>query len=87
MAIAATADRVGSLRCTTATVASMVVKLRGPITCEGMERLRKANWRYGHCSAEAKQERSQAGIEMQGHACPGPTTLWQQRLLVGQFEI
>lgn len=32
----------------------------GPITCEGMERPRKANWRHGHFSAQAKVERADA---------------------------
>ena len=39
-------------------------KSTGPITCEGLERSRRANWRHGHYSAKAKHERLQARIEM-----------------------
>lgn len=39
-------------------------KSTGPITCEGLERSRRANWRHGHYSAKAKRERLQARIEM-----------------------
>ena len=35
-------------------------KSTGPITCEGLERSRKANWRHGHFSAQAKAERADA---------------------------
>jgi hypothetical protein len=38
-------------------------KSTGPITCEGLERSRKANWRHGHYSAKAKQERMRARAE------------------------
>jgi hypothetical protein len=39
-------------------------KSTGPTTREGLERSRKANWRHGHYSAKAKQERVEARIEM-----------------------
>jgi hypothetical protein len=39
-------------------------KSTGPTTPEGLERSRKANWRHGHYSAKAKQERVKARIEM-----------------------
>ena len=32
----------------------------GPRTSEGLERSRKARWRHGHYSAEAKAEREEA---------------------------
>ena len=35
-------------------------KSTGPITCEGLERSRKANWQHGHFSAQAKAERADA---------------------------
>jgi hypothetical protein len=34
----------------------------GPITVDGRARSRRANWKHGHYSAEAKAERSQARI-------------------------
>ncbi len=38
-------------------------KSTGPITCEGLERSRKANWKHGHYSAEAKAARAEARAE------------------------
>ncbi len=35
-------------------------KSTGPITCEGLERSRKARWQHGHFSAQAKAERADA---------------------------
>ena len=35
-------------------------KSTGPRTCEGLERSRKARWKHGHYSAEAKAARVQA---------------------------
>jgi hypothetical protein len=37
----------------------------GPRTPEGLERSRKARWRHGYYSAEAKAERQQAHRELQ----------------------
>jgi hypothetical protein len=39
-------------------------KSTGPATAEGLERSRKANWKHGHYSAKAKQERLEAKMEM-----------------------
>ena len=39
-------------------------KSTGPITCEGLERSRKANWRHGHFSAEAQAQRTKARAEL-----------------------
>ena len=39
-------------------------KSTGPITCEGLERSRKANWRHGHYSAEARAQRTKARAEL-----------------------
>ncbi len=39
-------------------------KSTGPITCEGLERPRKANWQHGHYSAQAKAERAEARLTM-----------------------
>jgi hypothetical protein len=36
----------------------MVARARGPRTPEGLERSRRANWKHGHFSREAKAERS-----------------------------
>jgi hypothetical protein len=38
-------------------------KSTGPITCEGLENSRRANWKHGHYSAEAKAERAGARAE------------------------
>src|SRR5262245_48819598 len=39
-------------------------KSTGPRTREGLERSRKANWKHGYYSAQAKREREQARIAM-----------------------
>jgi hypothetical protein len=39
-------------------------KSTGPITCKGLERSRKANWKHGHYSAGAKHERAAARADV-----------------------
>jgi hypothetical protein len=36
----------------------------GPRTSEGLERSRKAKWKHGHSSAQAKAERAQARADL-----------------------
>jgi hypothetical protein len=40
-------------------------KSTGPRTAEGLERSRRARWRHGHYSAEAKAERREARAAIQ----------------------
>src|SRR5262249_46430972 len=44
--------------CRTGAASFMVARARGPRTPEGLERSRRANWKHGHFSREAKAERS-----------------------------
>jgi hypothetical protein len=39
-------------------------KSTGPITCEGLENSRRANWKHGHYSQAAKAERFEARVEI-----------------------
>jgi hypothetical protein len=39
-------------------------KSTGPRTAEGLERSRRARWKHGHYSAEAKAERARARLEL-----------------------
>ena len=39
-------------------------KSTGPITSAGLERSRRANWKHGHYSAEAKRQRAVARVEL-----------------------
>ncbi len=39
-------------------------KSTGPITPEGLERSRKANWKHGHYSVEAREQRAQARADL-----------------------
>lgn len=50
-------------------------KSTGPKTPEGRERSRKANWKGGHYSEEAKRERRKARL-----------ALWQLRAVIAQMQ-
>ena len=39
-------------------------KSTGPMTCEGLERSRKANWKHGDYSAETRAKRAQARADL-----------------------
>src|SRR5262249_44800307 len=52
------ASLAGVRPCRTGAASFMVARARGPRTMEGLERSRRANWKHGHFSREAKAERS-----------------------------
>jgi hypothetical protein len=39
-------------------------KSTGPMTCEGLERSRRANWKHGDYSADAIEERREARLTL-----------------------